>query len=319
MNSELPQTLQEAIEYFADADTTFNFMVKLRWPNGVSCPRCGEGNPRFISTRKIWECRKCKQRKQFSVKVGTIFEDSALPLNKWLTAVWMIVNAKNGISSCEIMRSLGVTQKTGWFMLQRIRLAMQTGSFEKFSGVVEADQTYIGGLARNMHASRNRKRGRGTSGLGKAIVIVMGLLERHSKKKPSRVKMKHAPNARRATVRGEVRRHVKAGSHAFTDALASYSGLNKDYVHQAIDHAECYVKDNVHTNGLENSWCLLKRCIKGTYVSVEPFHLFRYLDEEVFRFNNRQDNDGTRFLKAIGEVSRRRMTHRQLTGGDEPN
>ncbi|MDX1951173.1 MAG: IS1595 family transposase [Verrucomicrobiota bacterium] len=309
MKSESPQTLQEAIEYFDNAEITFNFMVKLRWPNGACCPRCGDNNPRFIQTRKIWECRKCKEKKQFSVKVGTIFEDSALPLNKWLTAIWLIANAKNGVSSYEIHRALGVTQKTGWFMLQRIRLAMQTGTFEKFSGIVEADETYIGGLARNMHVSRNRKRGRGTGGVGKQIV--MGLLERGGK-----VKAKHVPNARRATVQGEVRQHVAVGSHVFTDALASYAGLNGDYIHKAIDHAECYVKGNVHTNGLENFWCLLKRCIKGTYVSVEPFHLFRYLDEEVFRYNNRKDNDGLRFLKAVDGIAGRRLTYKQLTGDE---
>jgi len=317
MKSELPQTLQEAIEYFADKDTTFNFMAKLRWPNGVCCPRCGDTTPRFIQTRKIWECRKCQTRKQFSVKVGTIFEDSALPLNKWLTAIWLITNAKNGVSSYEVHRALGVTQKTGWFMLQRIRLAMQTGSFEKFSGICEADETYIGGLARNMHVARNKKRGRGTGGVGKAIV--MGILERGANTKISKVKVKQVPNARRVTVQGEVRKHVQAGSHVFTDALASYNGLCQDYIHKAIDHAECYVKGNVHTNGLENYWCLLKRCIKGTYVSVEPFHLFRYLDEESFRSNNREDNDGTRFLKAVSGISGRRLTYRGLTGRDGEN
>lgn len=317
MKSEFPQTLQEAIEYFADADTTLSFMVKLRWPGGVCCPRCGDKTPRFIKTRKIWECRTCKEKKQFSVKVGTIFEDSALPLNKWLIATWMIANAKNGISSYEIHRALGVTQKTGWFMLQRIRLAMQTGTFEKFSGEIEADETYIGGKVRNMHPERKRKRGRGTGGVGKAIV--MGLLARHSKKQFSQVRVKHVPNARRGTVQYEVRQHVAAGSHVFTDALASYSGLERDYIHKAIDHAECYVKDNVHTNGLENFWCLLKRCFKGTYVSVEPFHLKRYLDEQAFRFNNRSENDGTRFVRAVSGVAGRRLTYQQLLGDDEGN
>jgi len=182
------------------------------------------------------------------------------------------------------------------------------------SGEIEADETYIGGKVRNMHVEQKRKRGRGTGGVGKAIV--MGLLERRSKVKASTVKMKHVPNARRGTVQYEVRQNVAAGSHVFTDALPSYNGLNQDYVHQAIDHAKEYVRGNVHTNGLENFWCLLKRCFKGTYVSVEPFHLFRYLDEEVFRFNNREDNDGERFLKAIGGVAGRRLTYQQLTGGN---
>ncbi len=200
--------------------------------------------------------------------VGTIFEDSALPLDKWLAAIWMIVNAKNGVSSYEVHRAIGVTQKTAWFMLQRIRLAMQSGTVEKLNGEVEADETYIGGKVRNMHASKQRKRGRGTGGVGKAIV--MGLLARHGKKGASRVKVKHVANARRGTVQGEVREHVEPGSQVFTDALPSYNGLNRDYVHEAINHAECYVRGNVHTNGLENFWSLLKRGIRGTYVSIEP-------------------------------------------------
>ena len=216
-------------------------------------------------------------------------EDSPIGLDKWLLAMWLIASAKNGISSYEIHRALGITQKeSAWFMGHRARLALQSGTIEKLSGEVEADETYIGGLARNMHVKRNKKRGRGTGGVGKAIV--MGLLQRTSKGKTSQVKLKHVPNARRLTVQGEVRQNVAVGSQVFTDALQSYTGLNAEYVHQAIDHAKEYVRGNVHTNGLENFWCLLKRCIKGTHVSVEPFHLFRYLDEElaVARFNHRE-------------------------------
>jgi transposase-like protein len=240
-------------------------------------------------------------------------EDSPIGLDKWLLGMWLVASAKNGISSHELHRALGITQKSAWFLVQRIRLALQSGTIEKLSGEVEADETYIGGKVRNMHVDRKRKRGRGTGGVGKAIV--MGLLER-GKSKASRVQMKHVPNARRQTVQAEVRQHVAAGSHVFTDALPSYNGLNSDYVHEAIDHAREYVRGNVHTNGLENFWCLLKRCFKGTYVSVEPFHLFRYLDEQAFRFNNREDNDGERFLKAVGGIVGRRLTYRQLTGGD---
>jgi transposase-like protein len=311
MNDDFPKTLVEAICHFSVPQAAFDFMVQLRWPGKVKCPRCQCEDVRFISTRKIWECKQCKERKQFSVRVGTILEDSALPLDKWLSAIWMIANAKNGVSSYEVHRSIGVTQKTAWFMLQRIRLAMQTGSFEKFSGEVEADETYIGGKVRNMHIGRQRKRGRGTGGVGKAIV--MGLLQRHGK-----VTAKHIPNARRHTVQAEIRAHVVPGSKVFTDALASYNGLAPDYVHEAINHAECYVRDNVHTNGMDNFWSLLKRCIKGTYVSVEPFHLFRYLDEEVFRFNNRETNDATRFLKAVRSIFGKRLTYQELIGNPQP-
>jgi transposase-like protein len=239
-------------------------------------------------------------------------EDSPIALDKWLVGMWLVASAKNGISSYELHRALGITQKSAWFLGHRIRLAMQSGTIEKLSGEVEADETYIGGRVRNMHSVRRRKRGRGTGGVGKAIV--MGLLERNGKSRASKVKVKHVPNAKRATVQSEVREHVTSGSHVFTDALLSYKGLSLDYVHQAIDHAKEYVRGNVHTNGMENFWCLLKRCFKGTYVSVEPFHLFRYLDEEVFRFNNREENDGTRFLKAVGGVAGRRLTYKSLTG-----
>jgi transposase-like protein len=309
MTNELPTTLQEAIRYFADPKVTFDFMIKLRWPNGVECPRCGDKTPRFISTRNIWECRRCKEKKQFSVKVGTIFEASALSLDKWLCAIWMIANAKNGISSYEVHRSLGVTQKTGWFMLHRIRLAMQTGTFEKLSGEVEADETLLGGIARKMNVTQRGKRLPGTGGTGKTIV--MGLLERKG-----RVVAKVIPNARKKTVQAEVHKHVEVGSAVYTDALRSYNGLNSHFAHEAIDHAVCYAAEQVHTNGLENFWCLLKRSIKGTYVSVEPCHLSRYVDEQAFRFNNRKTDDGERFLKAASSVAGRRLTYKALTGNN---
>jgi len=304
--TEFPETLTGAIKYFADADTALNFMVSIRWPDGKAvCPCCKSYNAAFLATRKLWKCRDCK--KQFSVKVGTIFEDSPLGLDKWLPTFWMIVNAKNGISSCEISRALGVTQKTAWFMLHRIRLAIQNGSMDKLSGEVEADETYIGGKARSMNSAQRIKRGRGTGGVGKEIV--MGLLERGGK-----IKLKHVANARRATVQAEVRENVEVGSSVFTDALPSYNGLNKDYAHEAIDHAREYVRGNVHTNGLENFWSLLKRGIRGTYISVEPFHLFRYLDEQAFRFNERENNDAGRFLKGIVGVIGKRLQYAALTG-----
>jgi transposase-like protein len=310
MNDELefPKTLHEAIKYFGDDERTFEYMKSVRWPDGkVSCPRCGCDEVSFISTRKLWTCKKCVTKKQFTIRVGTILEDSAISFDKWICAFWLIANAKNGVSSYEIHRAIGVTQKTGWFMLQRIRLAMQNGTIEKLKGEVEADETYIGGKVRNMHVDRKRKRGRGTGGVGKAIV--MGLLERKGK-----IKLKHVANAKRITVQGEIRQHVAAGSHIFTDALPSYNGLNKDFVHEAIDHAKEYVRGNVHTNGLENFWCLLKRCFKGTYVSVEPFHLFRYLDEQAFRFNEREGTDQSRFTKVISGIMGKRLTYAQLIG-----
>lgn len=308
-----PKTLQEAIRYFSDPDTCLAFMVALRWPDGnVTCPLCGSEGARFLANQRRWECREKHPRRQFSIKVGTIFEDSPLSLETWLPAVWLITNAKNGISSYEVHRGLGVGQKTAWFMLHRIRLAMRTGTFSKMMGEVEADETYIGGKARFMHPHKRAAKITGTGGMNKSAV--MGLLERHGPDGHSRVKVKHVPNVRRKSFAPEVREHVEPGSALYTDALKSYEGLT-EFNHRVIDHAEAYVKGKVHTNGLENFWSLLKRGIKGTYVSVEPFHLFRYLDEQAFRFNERKHTDAGRFVRVMRDIVGRRLTFAELTGG----
>jgi transposase-like protein len=305
--TNFPKTLQEAIKYFADADTCNTFMAQMRWPDGVTCPYCEGKAVSYLSTRSKWKCMNKACHKQFSVKVGTIMEDSAIKLEKWLAAIWLIANAKNGISSYEIHRALGVTQKSAWFLLHRIRLAMQTGTFEKLSGQVEVDETYIGGLARNMHRADRGRKIQGTGGKGK--VAVMGLLERDGK-----VRAKVIDSATQATLHGEVKRHVEKGAELFTDGWKGYSGLHADYIHQVIDHAEKYVDGQIHTNGIENFWSLLKRGIKGTYVSVEPFHLFRYLDEQTFRFNTRKGKDADRFIQTVKQVSGKRLTYDELTG-----
>ncbi len=297
----------EVMRYFSDLDVATEYVARLRWPEGPVCPKCGvlDENHYYLKSRRAWKCRECK--KQFSVKVGTIFEDSPIGLDKWLAAIWMIANCKNGVSSYEIHRAIGVTQKTAWFMMHRIRLAMQTGTFEKLSGEVEADETFIGGKARNMHADKRKEKiaGRGMSGK----VAVMGLLERHGK-----VRTKIVPDTKSGTLQVEVRENVKPGSEVHTDALRSYRGLNPEYVHNVVDHAERYVDGHVHTNGLENFWSLLKRGIKGTYVSVEPYHLFRYLDEQAFRFNEREGKDADRFGRALGSVAGKRLTYSELIG-----
>src|SRR6266536_5840824 len=286
----IPETLTGAIRYFGDAEKCHEFMAAMRWPTGVRCPHCGSGNVgKLVVPTLTVNCKNC--RKQFTVKVGTIFEDSPLSLDKWLPATWMIVNAKNRVSSCELARSLGVTQKTGWFMLHRIRLAMQNGSLGKFSGRVEADETYIGAKARYMHKSK--RTGVGHAGLKKTAV--QGILERTTDDQNSRVVLKVVDNTRRPELCGNVRAHVEQGSTVCTDALMSYDDLGKDYDRRVIDHAISYAQGHVHTNGLENFWSLLKSALHGTYVNVEPFHLFRYLDEEAVRFNQRKDNDAGRF------------------------
>ncbi len=307
-----PQTLMEAVRYFSDPDRSLRLLTELRWPNGVACPICGTQRVSFLSTRRLWKCSQTHDRRQFSIKVGSIFEDSPLPLDKWLVAMWLIVNCKNGVSSYEVARDLHVTQQTAWFMLHRIRKAMQRGSFEKFGGTgpVEADETFIGGLARNMHKDKKAQKIHGTGGAGKELV--MGLLDRES----GQVRVKHVANRKRDTLQEEVRANVEPGSELFTDELASYTGLDKDYVHDFVNHAEKYVEGNVHTNGIENFWSLHKRGLKGNYVSVEPFHLFRYLDEQAFRYNERKTSDGMRFVEATSSAFGRRLTYKELTGKD---
>jgi transposase-like protein len=292
-------------------DVATEHVAAIRWPDGSVCPRCGVVDPKryYLKTRRLWKCRACK--KQFSVKVGTIFEDSPLGLDKWLPAVWLIANCKNGISSYELARHLGIQQKSAWFMLHRIRLAMQTGTFEKLSGQVEVDETYIGGLARNMHKGKRAEKITGTGTSGK--VAVMGLLERHGE-----VRTKIVPDTKSRTLKVEVRENVEPGSEVHTDTFQSYQGLDAEYVHNVVDHAEEYVRGHVHTNGLENFWSLLKRGIKGTYVSVEPYHLFRYLDEQAFRFNERENEDKDRFARTLESVASRRLTYDELTGKAAP-
>ena len=308
------RTLREAIVYFSNPDRCLEFMVALRWPNGVVCQICGDKEPQFLASRRIWQCRNKHARRQFSVKKNSVMEDSPIGLDKWLPAFWLLTNCKNGISSYEIARDLKVTQKTAWFMLHRIRLAMQRGTFDKpmgsNGGEVEADETFIGGKARNMHAHKRAAKIHGTGGAGKELV--MGLLDRETGK----VRVKHVINRKRGTLQAEVKANVEPGAQLMTDELASYTGLDKEYVHQFVNHAESYVRGNVHTNGMENFWSLLKRAIKGTYVSVEPFHLHRYLDEEAFRFNERKDDDGDRgrFEEVVAGAFGKRLMYKELIG-----
>jgi transposase-like protein len=310
-----PKTLQEAVIYFADQDHCIEYMVAHRWPKGVICPTCGRKDVTWLPTQRKWQCKSAHAKRQFSAKVGTIFEDSPLGLEKWLPAVWLIATAKNGVSSCEIARSLGVTQKTAWFMMHRIRKAMADGSLMKMGGnggEVEADETYIGGKSRNMHQSKRARAITNAPNRGKALV--MGILERGGQ-----IRTTMLPNLSRPLIHAEVRKNVKAGAALYTDSMHSYIGLDAEYMHQVVDHAVRYVDGRIHTNGLENFWSLLKRGLHGTYVSVEPFHLFRYLDEQMFRYNNRatKDNpltDADRFSLVLSRVAGRRVTYAELTG-----
>lgn len=306
-----PATLLEAVTHFTDPDANLDFVAAMRWPDGVICPHCDTPAPMYLKTRRVWKCRAC--RKQFSVKVGTVLEDSPIGLEKWLPAIWMLTNCKNGISSYELARDLGVTQKTAWFMLHRIRLAMQTRAF-KMHGTIEIDETYLGGKARFMHKS---KRERVITKPGVADKLpVLGMLQRSKKKGGSKVVASVVRKVRKKHIQPMIRAQVAKGATIHTDALATYEGLAADFQHGVIDHAVAYVQDGISTNGLENFWSLLKRTIRGTYVSVDPFHVFRYLDEQTFRFNNRGTDDGGRFREVVRAMVGKRLTYAELTGAD---
>jgi transposase-like protein len=305
-SKKLPTSLIEAIRYFSDLDVCTDFVAGLRWPSGPVCPRCGSVEHSYLSTRRVWKCKACK--KQYSVKVGTIFEDSKLGLDKWLPAVWLAANSKNGISSHELARSLGVTQKSAWFMLHRIRLAMQTDGFV-LSGEVEVDETFIGGKGKNMHRAARERRGLGKGGGATGKTVVLGMRERGGK-----VHAEVIRHVDRATLQEGVRAKVQQGSTVYTDQNPGYSDLRDLYDHETVNHIETYVEGRVHTNGIENFWSLLKRGLHGTYVSVEPFHLFRYLDERVFTFNLRGLTDFGRFEAVLGAAAGRRLTYAEVTG-----
>jgi transposase-like protein len=313
-----PTSLQEAILYFADPKNCRGYLVARRWPDGVVCPRCQSKNVLFLEKYNRWHCREKHDAPQFTLKTGTIFEDSPIGLDKWLNAMWMIVNAKNGVSSHEIKRSLKVTQKTAWFMLHRIRLSLkESGGPAKLGGgansEVETDETFIGGQKRNMHADkklRYEKRG-GASGK----TVVQGFLDRELRK----VRAKIVPNVKRETLQKEIMQEVEFGTALYTDDAVAYNELHHLFVHGVVNKTQSYVMGRVHVNGMENFWSLLKRGLNGTYVAVEPFHLERYIDEQIFRYNNRatKDNpldDADRFDLAVRQIVGKRIMYKELTG-----
>src|SRR6266567_3112697 len=304
---KLPETLIEAIRYFADLDVANEYVAMLRWPNGPECPTCGGKELGYISTRRLWKCKNKECRRQFSVKVGTIFEDSPIPLDKWLASIWMIANSKNGVSSYELGRHVGLTQKSAWFVNHRIRLAMQMGSFQKFSGEVEVDETFIGGRARFMHKSVRARRITSTGGKGQGRSVRRGRAGGRSSGGSNAGCTQADPRPGRSAAR-------RARSERLQRCDLRLQRPERRLRARTVDHAIEYVRGQVHTNTIENFWSLLKRGLKGTYVSVQPFHLFRYLDERVFAFNRRDLTDLGRFSLVLAHVAGRRLTYSVLTG-----
>jgi transposase-like protein len=318
LDMETPRTLQSAIAHFADPQRAFDAAVQLRWLGGeVTCPRCNTAKHSFIKTRRIWFCYTCQ--KQFTVKVGTIMEDSPLGLDKWMTAMWLICNCKNGISSYELAKDLGVTQNSAWFMLHRIREAMKGGTMFKLGGgdggPVEVDETFVGPNPRKMHRARRLKMKAAENHMvGKTVV--MGMLDRDRRQ----VRAQVIPNVKRETLQEAVLSQIEGGSTVYTDGWPGYDRLAaQEYVHEITDHLNEYVRGEVHTQGIENFWSLLKRSLRGTYVAVEPYHLDAYVTEQVFRFNNRATkdnplNDADRFALVMSQVGGKRLTYKELTG-----
>lgn len=312
-----PKTLQEAIQYFSDYDNCRRFMASIRWLDGiVRCPTCGSDSVIYLDKARVYKCRENHPKQKFSLKIGTVFEDSAIPLQKWLPALWLVVSCKNGVSSYEIHRALGVTQKSAWFMLHRIRLAMQSNSFMKLGhsgGPVEVDETFVGGKLINMHTAKKlRYNQRG--GL-QSKTVVMGLLDRDLRQ----IRAKVVPNVKRDTLQSEILSEVQHGSKVYTDEAPAYDRMHSQFVHDVVNKMQGYVDGQVHVNGVENFWSLLKRTLRGTYVAVEPFHLQRYVDEQVFRFNNRATkdnplNDSDRFVLALSQIVGKRLTYAEVTG-----
>jgi transposase-like protein len=319
-----PKTLKEAVEYYSNPQNCRDAIIAKRWPTGkVTCPRCGSENVKFSEKYNRWQCGSHHTRRQFTLKTGTIFNESPVPLDKWLIALWMLCNCKNGVSSWEIHRAIGVTQKTAWFMLHRLREVLQNREYGtkmggEDSGAVEVDESFVGGKLRNMHKDRRARFAAesGHTGGSTGKTIVVGMLDRDARE----VRAKVVPDVKRETLQAEILKNVKYGSTVYTDDAVPYDRLNWHYIHDVVNHAETYVKGQVHTNGMENFWSLMKRTLKGTYVAVEPFHLDRYLDEQVFRFNNRKNEegkkltDGERFNIALSQVAGRRLTYQELTG-----
>ena len=317
---EAPRTLQEAILYFQDFENCKSFMVDLRWPDGaVKCPECGSDHVVYLATQRRWKCYAKHPRPQFTLKTGTIFEDSPIGLDKWLTAAWLIVNCKNGISSYEVARAIGVTQKSAWFMLHRVRTSLKDDGaqikIDGDGGPIEVDETFIGGKYQNMHRSRRVGLKNGMKAdRGKAVV--MGMLERDVR----RVRAKVIPDVTRETLQNEILRQIEKKSTIYTDGATGYDRLKaNDFIHETVTHVEEYVRGQVHTQGIENFWSLLKRGLKGTYVAVEPFHLDAYVDEQVFRYNNRATkdnplNDADRFMLAVSQIVGKRLTYAEVTG-----
>ncbi|HUA07985.1 MAG TPA: IS1595 family transposase [Candidatus Acidoferrales bacterium] len=336
---KMPRTLLEAVTYFSDLERAHEYFVAVRWPNGVACPRMGCGSadvrkidrvvmvrpkplpgerrgphgskpPKVPVTRHLWLCKDCDR--QFTATVGTIFEDSGIGLDKWLPATWLLSADRNGISSCELARALSVRQSTAWFMLHRIRTAMMEpgDNPEPFGGEVEADETWIGGKLKFSKRARRRQREGQPWDPNLTKTAVLGVVQRGG-----RARAWSIPNRSRRTMLPRIVDAIRPDATLYTDGDWAMYSIGKNFFasHYWINHSLEYVRGRVHTNNIEGFWSVLRRTIGGTYIHVNPRHLDRYLAEQCFRFNERQNKDGPRFNAVLKGADSKRLTYEQLT------
>lgn len=295
-------TLPEFLAYFKDEGTCRKRFAAIRFRNGEYCPHCGHTEIYTFKGGRRYRCAKC--RKDFTIITGTVFGESKVSLQKWFTAIYLLSTTSKGISSVQLAKHVGVTQKTGWFMDHRIRKALKENGGQLF-GVCEADETYVGGLAKAMHADKRAKQG--TGGVGKAIV--MGIVQRGGSVKAGVIEKTDSP-----TLHGQIHKHVEPGTTIYTDSWRGYRGLHSHFAHEVVDHAVSHARGELHTNSIESFWALFKRGYVGIYHQMSRKHLQRYVDEFVFRFNRRDNLMQDQFSDVVANVTEStRLPYRELT------
>ena len=292
------KTLTEFTDFFKDEETCIKHFASVRFANGEYCPHCGHEEIYTFSNGKRYRCAKC--REDFTIKTGTVFGESKLPIKKWFIAIYLLSTTSKGISSVQLAKHVGVTQKTGWFMDHRIRKAMKQNGGQLF-GTVEVDETFVGGKAKNMHKAVKARKNIKPGGASETITPVMGLLERGVKASQVTATVIKGRNA--TELQGNIHKYVLTGSEVISDAHRGYAGLSDAYSHQVIDHAIEYVRGNVHTNGIESFWALFKRGYYGIYHQMSRKHLQRYVDEFTYRFNRRKEGMQTVFSDVVERVA----------------